>query len=75
MILHCPVVEEICPNCGRGNPLEIVYGLASAEMTEAAATGQIALGSAGIDLEDGVIAFRCRGISCSAEWGVIDWDA
>lgn len=74
-MLNSLVIEETCPSCGRTNPLEIVYGLASAEMTEAAATGQIALGSAWVDLEDGVIAFRCRDTSCSTEWGVIDWDA
>lgn len=75
MLLHSSVLNELCPICGVGNPLEIVYGVASEEMSEAAAAGQIALGSIDVGSEDGVLAFRCRETACATEWGVIDWEA
>lgn len=56
-----------CPLCGTDNPLEIVYGFASAEMFDSALAGLIALG--GCTFTDDSPAYRCRRSDCETEWG------
>jgi hypothetical protein len=65
------LLGEKCPLCGTRNPLEIVYGLPSAEMFDAASAGRIALGGCSMDEE--CTAFRCRRDDCGMEWGHFDW--
>jgi len=61
------ILLEICPQCETENPLEIVYGFASAEMFDSALAGHIALG--GCTFTDDSPAYRCRNGQCEAEWG------
>lgn len=63
---------ERCPLCGKGNPLELVYGIPSGEMLKAVDAGHIALG--GYLITDSNPAYRCRDGNCAREWGVIDWN-
>jgi hypothetical protein len=61
------VLVEVCPDCFRSNPFEIVYGSASGEMFDSAFAGEIALG--GSTFTDDSPAYRCRTSDCEAEWG------
>jgi hypothetical protein len=61
------VLTESCPLCDTANPLEIVYGFASAEMFDSALAGLIALG--GCQFTDDSPAYRCRQADCDFEWG------
>jgi len=61
------ILLEICPRCDTENPLEIVYGFASAEMFDSALAGHIALG--GCTFDDDSPAYRCRKSDCESEWG------
>jgi hypothetical protein len=54
-----------CPKCETSNPVEIVYGLPSPEMEEAASTGAIALGGSIADPSAPI--YSCR--SCGHEFG------
>ena len=56
-----------CPKCGTTDPIEIVYGLPSSEMIEAAAEGAIALG--GHVIRDDIPAFLCRNDGCGHKFG------
>lgn len=56
-----------CPRCGSA-AREIVYGLPSLELFEAADRGEVALGGCGV-VEDAP-AFRCGGVDCGLEFGV-----
>ena len=58
-----------CPKCGATDPLEIIYGLPSAEMSEAAKNGVIALGGCIIDPDSP--AYRCRNESCGHAFGLL----
>jgi hypothetical protein len=58
---------EPCPSCDSTDPLEIVYGFASAEMFDSAFAGLIALG--GCQFTDDSPAYRCRQADCDSEWG------
>ena len=61
------LIVEVCPTCESSNPLEIVYGFASAEMFDSAFSGLIALG--GCTYSDDSPAYRCRVSECGTEWG------
>lgn len=54
-----------CPACSATNPVEIVYGLPSDEMHDAAARGDIALGGSVID--DAAPIYQCR--ECGNSFG------
>lgn len=58
-----------CPNCGTPEPLEIIYGLPSAEMSSAGAEGLIELG--GFVAEADSPAYRCRNSSCGNAFGTL----
>lgn len=66
------ISAQTCPACGTANPLEIVYGVPSAEMLDAVAAKVIWLG--GEVADDASAAFACRSEKCDMQWGVIDWD-
>jgi hypothetical protein len=67
MRLPQQILTESCPTCDTFNPLEIVYGFASAEMFDSALAGHIALG--GCQFTDDSPAYRCRNGACESEWG------
>jgi hypothetical protein len=67
MRLPQQLLTESCPSCDTTNPMEIVYGFASAEMFYSALAGLIALG--GCEFSEDSPAFRCRQSGCDAEWG------
>lgn len=56
-----------CPMCGTTEPLDIVYGLPSNEMMDAASEGAIVLG--GCIIGDDPPAYRCRNEDCGNEFG------
>jgi hypothetical protein len=56
-----------CPECGTPEPLEIIYGLPSAEMSSAEAQGLIAFGGCIIEPESP--AYRCRNDGCDTAFG------
>ncbi len=56
-----------CPKCATTNPVEIVYGMPSDEMQQAAAEGHIALGGCVISGDDP--AFICR--NCGEQFGTV----
>ncbi len=58
-----------CPHCGTTDPIEIVYGLPSGEMMEAAEAGAIALG--GCVINDDNPAYQCRSDACGQAFGRI----
>jgi hypothetical protein len=58
-----------CPQCGTTDPIEIVYGLPSGEMMDAAEAGAIALG--GCVINDDNPAYQCRNDTCGHSFGQI----
>ena len=58
-----------CPLCGTTDPLEIIYGMPSAEMVEASEGGFIELGGCIVGPE--APAYRCRNAQCAHAFGVV----
>ena len=56
-----------CPSCGTTDPIEILYGLPSSEMMEAADAGVIALGGCIVHPDNP--AYRCSNSECGTEFG------
>jgi len=56
-----------CPECGTPEPIEIIYGLPSAEMSSAQAEGLIELG--GCIIEPEAPAYRCSNGECGTSFG------
>jgi hypothetical protein len=61
-----PDTTAICPSCGSGQSVQIVYGLPSFRLFKASERGEVAIGGCIVGREGGDPDRQCR--DCGHEW-------